>query len=49
VVRVLKAQRGHEAAEAWHCERPEKATGEGAASVAVDSPGLKGSYKEVEA
>jgi hypothetical protein len=30
------------AAEAWHCGRPEKAIGEGAASVAVDSTGLKG-------
>jgi hypothetical protein len=36
-------------AEAWHCERPEKAIGEVAASVAVDSPGWKGSCKEVEA
>ena len=25
------------AAEAWHCERPWKAIGEGAASVAIDS------------
>ena len=31
------------AAEAWHCERPGMVTGEGAASVAVDGPGLKGS------
>ena len=31
------------AAEAWHQEKPWKATGEGAASVAIDSPGLKGS------
>ena len=37
------------AAEAWHCERSGKATGEGAASVAVDGPGLKESCKEVEA
>lgn len=37
------------AAEAWHCERPEKAISEGTASVATDSPGLKGSCKEVEA
>ena len=36
-------------AEAWHCEKPEKAFGEGAASVAVEEPGLKGSCKEVEA
>jgi hypothetical protein len=31
------------AAEALHCERPWKAIGEGAASVATDDPGLKGS------
>jgi hypothetical protein len=37
------------AAEAWHCERSGKATGEGAASVAVDGPGLKESCKETEA
>ena len=37
------------AAEARHCERPLEATGEGAASVAVDGPGLKGSCKVVEA
>ena len=36
-------------AEAWHHERPGKAIGEGAASFAVDGPGLKGSCKEVEA
>ena len=36
------------AAEAWHCERPWKAIGEGAASVAIDSPGLKGSYSVLE-
>jgi hypothetical protein len=33
----------HRAAEALHCARPWKAIGEGAASVAIDSPGLKGS------
>ena len=33
----------HRAAEAWQCERPWKAIGEGAASVAIDGPGLKGS------
>jgi hypothetical protein len=32
----------HRAAEARHCERPWKAIGEGAASVAIDGPGLKG-------
>ena len=34
---------------AWHCERQWKAIGEGAAAVAMDSSGLKGSYKGVEA
>jgi hypothetical protein len=43
VVLVLK----HE--DAWHCERPGEAIGEGAASVAVEGPGLKGSCREVEA
>ena len=37
------------AAEARHCERPWKAIGEGAASVAIDVPGQKGSCKGVEA
>ncbi|ERE63741.1 hypothetical protein H671_xg20669 [Cricetulus griseus] len=36
-------------AEAWHCERSGKATGESEASVAVEGPGLKGACKEVEA
>ena len=36
-----------EEAEAGHCERPWKAIGEGAASAAVDSPGLKGSCKKL--
>ena len=36
-------------AEAWHCERPWKAIGEGTASVAIDGPGLRGSCKEVKA
>ena len=31
------------AAEAQHCDRPWKAIGDGAASVAVDAPELKGS------
>jgi hypothetical protein len=35
-------------AEAWHCERPWKATGEGAASVAIDGPGLKGPCSVLE-
>ena len=29
------------ATEGWHCERPEKAIGESAATVAIDSPGLE--------
>ena len=47
MVLVLK----HEgvAADAWLCERPGEATGEGAATVAVEGPGLKGSCREVEA
>jgi hypothetical protein len=36
------------AAEAWHCERPWKAIGEGVASVAIDGPGLKGSFSVLE-
>ena len=28
------------AAEAWHCERPWKAIGEGAASDAINDPGV---------
>jgi hypothetical protein len=42
-------KRSHRAAEAQHCERAWKAIGEGAASVAIDGPGLKGSCKGVEA
>ena len=34
------------AAETWHCERPGKAIAEGAVSVAVESPALKGSCRE---
>ena len=37
------------AAVAWHCERPGKAIGEGAAPFAVDNPGLKKSCREAEA
>ena len=37
------------AADIWYCKRPGDAIGEGAASVAVADPGLKGSCKEVEA
>jgi hypothetical protein len=47
VVLVLKHEGA--AADAWHCERLWKAIGEGAASVAVKGPGLKGSCREVEA
>jgi hypothetical protein len=36
------------AAEAQHCERPWKAIGEGAASAAIDGPGLKGSCSVLE-
>jgi hypothetical protein len=36
------------AAETRHCERPGKAIGEGAASVAIDVSGLKGSCKGFE-
>lgn len=35
--------------EAWHCDRPGKAIGKGAASVVVDGPSFLGSCKEVEA
>lgn len=31
------------ASEAWHCEKLEETIGEGAASIAVKAPGLKGS------
>ena len=46
MVLVLKVWR---AAEAWHCKKPSKAIGEGAVSVVVDGPGLKGSCKKAEA
>jgi hypothetical protein len=36
------------AAEARHYERPWKAIGEGAASIAIDGPGLKGSCSVLE-
>ena len=36
------------AAEAQHCERPWKAIGEGAASVAIEGTGLKGSCSVLE-
>ena len=39
----------HRTTEAQHCERLNKAIGEGAASVAIDGPGLKESCKGVEA
>jgi hypothetical protein len=39
----------HKAAEARHCERPWKAIGEeGAASVVIEGPGLKGSCSVLE-
>ena len=34
------------AAEVWHCERPGEAIGGGAASVAVEDPGLKGGMQK---
>lgn len=37
------------AAEAWHCERPEEAIGEGAALVAVEMEGLKGPRRVLRA
>jgi hypothetical protein len=36
------------AAEARHYEKPWKAIGEGAASVAVDGPGLNGKFSVLE-
>jgi hypothetical protein len=42
-------KRSRRAAEARHCEGPRKAIGEGAASVAIEVPGLKVSCKGVEA
>jgi hypothetical protein len=42
-------RRSPRATEAWHCESSWKAIAESAASVAVDSPELKGSCKGVEA
>ena len=36
-------------ADAWYCESPGEATGKGAASVADEGSGLKGSSKEDEA
>ena len=36
-------------ADTWQCESLGEAIGDGAASVAVDGPGLKGSCREVEA
>ena len=41
-------KRSCRAAEAQHSERPWKAIGEGAASVAIDGPGLKGSCSGLE-
>jgi hypothetical protein len=34
------------AADTWHCERPGEDIGEGAASVAVECPGLKRGHAE---
>lgn len=46
VVLVLKATRSREAA-ARLCEQLGEATGEAAASVALQAPGLKGSWREL--
>jgi hypothetical protein len=46
---VLVLKREDVAYDDWHCERPGETIGEGAASVAVESPGLKESIREVEA
>jgi hypothetical protein len=35
-------------AETWHCKRPWKATGKGADSVTIDSPGMKRSCSVLE-
>jgi hypothetical protein len=46
---VFEGMKGsRRAAEAWHCERPWKSIGEGAASVAIDGPGLKESCSALE-
>ena len=50
LITVFEGMKGSwEALEVWHCEMPEESIGEGAASVAVDGPGLMESYREVEA
>ena len=41
-------KRSCRAAEDRHCERPWKAIGESAASVAIDGPGLKRSFRVLE-
>ena len=41
-------KRSCRAAETQHCERPWTVIGEGAASVAIDGPGLKGSCSVLE-
>ena len=41
-------KRSCRAAEARHCERPWKAISEGAASVEIEGPGLKGSCSVLE-
>jgi hypothetical protein len=43
---VMKGSR--RASEARHCERPWKAIGKGAASIAIDGPGLKRSCSVLE-
>jgi len=46
---VLVLKREGVAADVWHSERPGEAIGKGAASMAVERPGLEESYREVEA
>ena len=49
MVLVLKVSRGHEEQLRFSTEKPWKAIGEGAASISINGPGLKGSCKGVEA
>jgi hypothetical protein len=37
------------AADAWHCESPGEIIGKGTVSVAIEGPGLKGSFRKVDA
>lgn len=44
----LEGMKGNGVVEAWHCERSGKTIWEGADSVAIKGPELKGLYNEVE-